>query len=115
MGVTWIPSPSRILSFSFHIILILLQQTTAERELKFVVVVSRFVFYFVVGNTGNLVWLLNQTTYAVALPLFRLRNNYYCIVCELVIMAYLLCAWKLKLLVLQKLPQNQKYFPFQNN
>ncbi|NWQ81260.1 PPAP phosphatase, partial [Columbina picui] len=41
MGVTWLPNPSRILCFSFHIILILLQQTTAERELKFVVAVFR--------------------------------------------------------------------------
>ncbi|KFU85056.1 Prostatic acid phosphatase, partial [Chaetura pelagica] len=41
MGVIWLPSPARILCFSFHIILILLQQTTAERELKFVVAVFR--------------------------------------------------------------------------
>ncbi|KFZ45627.1 Prostatic acid phosphatase, partial [Antrostomus carolinensis] len=41
MEVIWLPNPSRILYFSFHIILILLQQTTAERELKFVVVVFR--------------------------------------------------------------------------
>ncbi|KAM6101712.1 prostatic acid phosphatase-like [Theristicus caerulescens] len=41
MGVIWLSNPSRILCFSFHIILILLQQTTAERELKFVVVVFR--------------------------------------------------------------------------
>ncbi|XP_064907784.1 prostatic acid phosphatase isoform X3 [Columba livia] len=41
MGVTWLPNLSRILCFSLHIILILLQQTTAERELKFVVAVFR--------------------------------------------------------------------------
>ncbi|KFP17148.1 Prostatic acid phosphatase, partial [Egretta garzetta] len=41
MGVIQFPNPSRILCFSFCIILILLQQTTAERELKFVVVVFR--------------------------------------------------------------------------
>ncbi|XP_009462761.1 PREDICTED: prostatic acid phosphatase [Nipponia nippon] len=41
MGVIRLSNPSRILYFSFHIILILLQQTTAERELKFVVVVFR--------------------------------------------------------------------------
>lgn len=53
MGVTRLPNLSRILCFSFHIILILLQQTTAARELKFVVVVSRFALCFVVGNTGT--------------------------------------------------------------
>lgn len=78
MGVIQLPNPSRILGFSFHIILILLQQTTAERELKFVVVVSRFVFSFVLGNTGNFIWLLNQTSCAVALRLFRHRDNYHC-------------------------------------
>ncbi|NXF47803.1 PPAP phosphatase, partial [Oceanites oceanicus] len=41
MGVIWLPNPSTILCLSFHIILILVQQTTAERELKFVVVVFR--------------------------------------------------------------------------
>ncbi|XP_051466814.1 prostatic acid phosphatase-like [Apus apus] len=41
MGVIRLPKPARILCFSFHIILILLQQTTAERELKFVVTVFR--------------------------------------------------------------------------
>lgn len=55
MGVIWLPNPSRILCFSFHITLLLLQQTTAERELKFVVAVSSFVSYFVAWNTGNLI------------------------------------------------------------
>ncbi|NXC25155.1 PPAP phosphatase, partial [Campylorhamphus procurvoides] len=41
MGVRQLPNPSRILCFSFHLILTLLQQTTAERELKFVLVVFR--------------------------------------------------------------------------
>ncbi|NXT45818.1 PPAP phosphatase, partial [Pluvianellus socialis] len=41
MGAIWVPNSPRILCFSFHIILILLQQTTAERELKFVAVVFR--------------------------------------------------------------------------
>ncbi|KAJ7404550.1 Prostatic acid phosphatase [Willisornis vidua] len=41
MGVRQLPNPSRILCFSFHLVLTLLQQTTAERELKFVVVVFR--------------------------------------------------------------------------
>ncbi|NXR79262.1 PPAP phosphatase, partial [Pycnonotus jocosus] len=41
MGVIQLPNLSRILCFSFHIILILLQQTTAARELKFVVVLFR--------------------------------------------------------------------------
>ncbi|NWU18064.1 PPAP phosphatase, partial [Cephalopterus ornatus] len=42
MGVMiQVPNLSRILCFSFHLILILLQQTTAERQLKFVVVVFR--------------------------------------------------------------------------
>ncbi|NXI43066.1 PPAP phosphatase, partial [Galbula dea] len=41
MGVIWLPSPPRILCFSFYIILTLLEQTTAERELKFVVAVFR--------------------------------------------------------------------------
>ncbi|NXI61865.1 PPAP phosphatase, partial [Anseranas semipalmata] len=41
MGVIWLPNASRILCFAFHIIFILLQQATAERELKFVVVVFR--------------------------------------------------------------------------
>ncbi|XP_071417317.1 prostatic acid phosphatase-like isoform X2 [Pithys albifrons albifrons] len=41
MGVRQLPNLSRILCFSFHLILTLLQQTTAERELKFVVVVFR--------------------------------------------------------------------------
>ncbi|NXT68369.1 PPAP phosphatase, partial [Chaetops frenatus] len=40
MGVIQLPNLSRILCFSFHIILILLQQTTAARELKFVIVVK---------------------------------------------------------------------------
>lgn len=60
MGAIRLPNPSRILCFSFHITLILLQQTTAERELKFVVVVSRFVLCFVAGNTGNPIWLSNK-------------------------------------------------------
>ncbi|KAL2307634.1 hypothetical protein Nmel_000607 [Mimus melanotis] len=38
MAVIRLPNLSRILCFSFHIIVILLQQTTAARELKFVVV-----------------------------------------------------------------------------
>ncbi|NXD77026.1 PPAP phosphatase, partial [Halcyon senegalensis] len=41
MAVIWLPSPSRILWFSFHVLLTLLQETTAERELKFVVAVFR--------------------------------------------------------------------------
>ncbi|NWT50757.1 PPAP phosphatase, partial [Erythrocercus mccallii] len=41
MGVIRLLNLSRILCFSFHIILILLQQTTAARELKFVVVLFR--------------------------------------------------------------------------
>ncbi|XP_049673019.1 prostatic acid phosphatase-like isoform X4 [Accipiter gentilis] len=41
MGVIQLPNPFRILCFSFHAILVLLQQSTAERELKFVVVVFR--------------------------------------------------------------------------
>ncbi|NXU87880.1 PPAP phosphatase, partial [Xiphorhynchus elegans] len=41
MGVRQLPNPSRILGFSFPLILTLLQQTTAERELKFVLVVFR--------------------------------------------------------------------------
>ncbi|NXR40397.1 PPAP phosphatase, partial [Zosterops hypoxanthus] len=41
MGVIQLPNLSRILCFSLHIILILLQQTTAARELKFVVVIFR--------------------------------------------------------------------------
>lgn len=53
MGVIQLPTLSRILCFSFHVIVILLQQTAAARELKFVVVVSRFVLSFVVGNTGT--------------------------------------------------------------
>ncbi|OXB65938.1 hypothetical protein ASZ78_002686 [Callipepla squamata] len=44
MGVIWLPNPSRILCFIFHVTFILLQQSTAERELKFVVAVSRIVF-----------------------------------------------------------------------
>ncbi|XP_069667802.1 prostatic acid phosphatase isoform X2 [Haliaeetus albicilla] len=41
MGVIQLPNPFRILCFSFQSILVLLQQSTAERELKFVVVVFR--------------------------------------------------------------------------
>ncbi|XP_029866245.1 prostatic acid phosphatase isoform X3 [Aquila chrysaetos chrysaetos] len=41
MGVIQLPNPFRILCFSFHAILVLLQHSTAERELKFVVVVFR--------------------------------------------------------------------------
>ncbi|OWK55365.1 Prostatic acid phosphatase [Lonchura striata] len=53
MGVIRLPSLSRILCFTFHMILILLQQTITARELKFVVVVSIFVLCFVVGNSGT--------------------------------------------------------------
>ncbi|XP_013806188.2 prostatic acid phosphatase [Apteryx mantelli] len=41
MGVIWLPNRSRLLCFAFHIIFILFQWTTAERELKFVVVIFR--------------------------------------------------------------------------
>ncbi|NXJ09130.1 PPAP phosphatase, partial [Odontophorus gujanensis] len=41
MGVIWLPNPSRILCFIFYVTFILLQQGTAERELKFVVAVFR--------------------------------------------------------------------------
>ncbi|XP_065609745.1 prostatic acid phosphatase-like [Cyrtonyx montezumae] len=41
MGVIWLPNPSRILCFIFHVTFILLQQGTAERQLKFVVAVFR--------------------------------------------------------------------------
>ncbi|NXP04026.1 PPAP phosphatase, partial [Thinocorus orbignyianus] len=41
MGAIRLPNPARILCFSFHIILILLQEATAGRELKFVAVVFR--------------------------------------------------------------------------
>ncbi|NXL87134.1 PPAP phosphatase, partial [Alectura lathami] len=41
MGVTWLPNPPRVLCFAVHFTFILLQQATAERELKFVVAVFR--------------------------------------------------------------------------
>ncbi|XP_035172956.1 prostatic acid phosphatase-like isoform X3 [Oxyura jamaicensis] len=41
MRVIQLPNPSRILCFAFYIIFTLLQQATAERELKFVAVVFR--------------------------------------------------------------------------
>ncbi|KFV65685.1 Prostatic acid phosphatase, partial [Dryobates pubescens] len=40
-GAMWLSSPSRILCLSFPVILVLLDQTSAERELKFVVAVFR--------------------------------------------------------------------------
>lgn len=65
MGVIRLANLSRILCFAFHVTFIQLQPATAEKELKFVVAVSRFVFYLIVGNAGNLVCLSNQTRHAV--------------------------------------------------
>lgn len=75
MRVIRLPNPSRIPWFAFYIIFTLLQQATAERELKFVAVVSRFIFCLVVGNMGNSIWLSNQRRSAVALSLFDLETR----------------------------------------